>query len=177
MEMHQLLQTLGDNVKIKLIDKDNIKIGNYDLDNMEHYFIIKENYFSEVINNIEVKDNMLVVILKNYSQFEHKTIQELQELGLPQNRLRLHEIFFELNTYDLRTRPILKKEILSNKGRQNLKLISKSYFSGSYMVVMVVLQNGEWFEVQIPTISWQDWGVMAHDKEHDKEYYEQYLNK
>lgn len=176
MEMHQLLEMLGDNVKIKLIDKDNAEIGNYDLENTEDYFYIKENHFKRIINKFEVKDNMLVVRLKKYSKFEHKTIKELQEMNIYKSWNFLHSVFFELDQGDLRVKERHKEEILSYKGRQNLKMLSKPYYDGECSVVLVVLQNGEWFEAKTPL--WVSrWTIKTPGGEHDKEYYEQYMNK
>ena len=178
MEMGTLLDILGDNVEIKVLDKDNTHIITFKQENEIDYSFIKENHFSRIIKEVVVEDNQLVVKLRNYSKFEHDVIKELIGLKIAPRFDYLHSMFFELDNHDHKEKEDLKKYALTPKCVRNIRYLSKGTYDGYGQMHIVVLNNGEWFELHKYT--WGDsWSICGtpNDTEEEKEYYKQYLLK
>ena len=178
MELHTLLDILGDNVEIELVDKDNVSFFTFKQENVEDYFFIKENHFERIIKEVIAKDNKIVVKLAKYSKFEHEVVKELMDLKIAPRFDYLYSMFFKLEDSDIKDKEELKKYVLTPKCVRNIRYLSKGTYDGYGQMHIVVLNNGEWFEVHKYT--WGDrWSICGtpNSSEEEKEHYKQYLQK
>lgn len=176
MKMYELLEMVDSNVVLAIFDKDNSHIITFAQKDIESWEYVKEHHFKRVIEEITPKDNMLVVKLKNYSQFEWKAVEEMQKLKVHSEWSFLHSVFFNLDNRDLKDKEELKKYVLTQECVRKIKYLSKEYNNGWGGAYLVVLNNGEWFEV-FKKVWGEHWQIGNHNKEQEKDYFQKYLKQ
>lgn len=176
MKMYELLEVLGENVEIKLYDKDNMLIGNFLQMYVGDFECLKENYFNKVIEEISCNGELLKVKLKYYSQLEHKAIEEMIKLGVHSRSDFLKSVFFKLEHSDFNRKEELKKYTFTRECVNNLKFLSKCFNNGWGGAHLVVLNNGEWFEIYQK--GWgTSWWIGNHSQGQEEDYFYKYLRE
>jgi hypothetical protein len=176
MKMYELLETISSNVVLGVFDKNNAHIITFAQKDIEGWEYIKEHHFQRVIDEVIPKDNMLVVKLKNYSQFEWNAIEEMQKMKVHSQWSFLHSVFFEMEKRDLQDKEDLKKYILTQDCTHKIKYLSKEFNNGWGGAHLVVLNNGEWFEVY-KKVWGENWQIGNYNQEYEKEHFYKYLRK
>ena len=174
--MYELLENVGSNVVLEIYDKDNTHVITFKQEEIETWKYVKEHHFLRVIEEITPKDNTLVVKLKNYSKFEWNAIEEMKKLGVNSNWDFLHSVFFKLEKSDFDMKEKLKKDTLTRECVSNLRFLSKSFYNGYGGAYLVVLSNGEWFEMY-QKVWGTEWHIGNHSQGQEEDYFYKYLKQ
>lgn len=101
-------------------------------------------------------------------------IQEIYDLGVHPIKTWINAVFNNIEEKELKNIEQIKEAYLTKECINNIKYMSKSYYNGTYDCYIVVLNNGEWFELQ-KTL----WGGNSYigncSKDKNKDYFNKYL--